>query len=67
MPNDDSLFNESQTLDLGLKYLDKKDYDRAIAEFNKVLDFNPKNEMAMIKLGHVYLQQKKIPRSHPTV
>ena len=59
MPNDDSLFNESQTLDLGLKCLDKKDYGGAIAEFNKVLNFNPKNAMAMIKLGHVYLQQKK--------
>ena len=59
MPNNDLLFNEFQTLDLGIKYLDKKDYSLAIAEFNKVLNFNPKNEIAMIKLGHVYLQQKK--------
>ncbi len=59
MPNHDSLFNVSQTLDLGIKYLDKKDYNLAIAEFNKVLDFNPQNEIAIIKLGHVYLQQKK--------
>ncbi len=59
MSSDDPLFDESQTLDLGIKYLNRKDYDRAIAEFNRVLGFNPKNKMATIKLGHVYLQQKK--------
>ena len=58
MPNRDPSFNESQALDLGIKYLDEKNYISAIAEFNKVLDFNPQNEIAIIKLGHVYLQQK---------
>jgi tetratricopeptide (TPR) repeat protein/radical SAM superfamily enzyme YgiQ (UPF0313 family) len=58
MPNYDPLFNEHQALDLGIKYLDKKDYNLAMAELNKVLDFNPKNVIAIIKLGHVYLQQK---------
>jgi len=59
MPDNDSLFNVAQTLDRGLRYLDKKEYALAIAEFNKILDFDLKNEIAMIKLGHAYLQQKK--------
>ena len=59
MSNNNSFFDASQSLDLGIKYLDKKDYKLAIREFNKVLEFNPDNEIAIIKLGHVYLQQKK--------
>lgn len=50
---------EIKSLDLGILYLDQKEYELAIRELSCVLEINPKNEIALVKLGHVYLQQKK--------
>ncbi|MDD4909338.1 MAG: tetratricopeptide repeat protein [Candidatus Omnitrophica bacterium] len=43
----------------GNRYLDRKKYSRALEEFNKALDADPRNEYAYQGLGHLYLQQGK--------
>lgn len=57
------LFSESRSIDLGISYLNQKNYELATKEFNKVLEVNPENETAHAKLGHVYLQQKNFPQA----
>lgn len=56
---DSSLEPEVVSYHLGLEYLMKKEYDKAIAQFQKVIDASPSNLNALINIGIAYRQKAK--------
>jgi tetratricopeptide (TPR) repeat protein len=46
-------------IDQGKKYYDKKQYDRALAELNKVIELDPKNSMAYNNRAVVYSDKEQ--------
>lgn len=57
MDDNNLFFSEEESLSLGIKYLNRKEYDLAVKELSKALKINPDNNIAHAKLGHAYLQQ----------
>lgn len=45
---------------LGLAYLEKKDYDRAMAEFRETLRLKPTAEKAYLNIGQIYEEKGQI-------
>ena len=43
---------------LGYLYAKRKEWDKAIAEYLEVLEYNPKDKNAHFNLGYLYTQQK---------
>ncbi len=57
MNNDGKLPEDMRRAELGYKYLQLKDYDRAMKYYRKALEKNPKNPYAIYSIGYIYQMQ----------
>ena len=57
MHNDGKQPEDMRRVGLGYKYLELKDYERALENYRKALDKNPVNSYAIYNIGYVYQMQ----------
>lgn len=54
--NKDTIRDNTVHLNAGRRYLQKEEYDKALAAFTKVLSADPQNEFVIFELGNLYLK-----------
>lgn len=59
----DEVDSSNPHMQLGLEYLNRKDYEKAIEELGKAVKIDPKNEVVHYRLGTAYLNLGEIKRT----